>query len=84
MAECTGTLPRFTSGPSRVTKYACKVVVGAPKSRPSWLIPEASTSSISPNRSAPSGRQMPDFPLSLASRVTRDAPAPRSSRTGRC
>ena len=42
-------------------------------------MPEASTSSISPDRSVPSGRQMPDFPLSLASRVTSDAPAPRSS-----
>src|SRR5580693_1874586 len=32
-----------------------------------------------PNRSAPSGRQIPDRPLSLASSVTSDAPAARSS-----
>jgi hypothetical protein len=52
---------------------------GASKSRRSWLTPDASTSSTSPNLSAPSGRQIPDRPLSLASRVTRDAPASRSS-----
>ena len=42
-------------------------------------MPDASTSSISPDRSVPSGRQMPDRPLSLASRVTSQAPAARSS-----
>ena len=42
-------------------------------------MPAASTSSISPDRRVPSGRQMPDRPLSRASRVTRDAPAARSS-----
>src|SRR5205809_152600 len=55
-----GTFPRFTSGPSLVTKYACSVVEGASNSSLSWLSPEASTSSTSPNRSAPSGRQIPD------------------------
>ena len=79
MTPAAGTFPRFTSGPSLVTKYACSVVDGASNSRLSWPSPEASTSSTSPNRSAPSGRQIPDRPLSLAYSVTSDAPAARSS-----
>jgi len=56
-------------------KYACSTVVGASKSRLSWLMPDASTSSIRPNLSPPSGRQMPDFPLCGSSPPAGSEPA---------
>ena len=78
MTRCAGTFPRFTSGPSRVTKYACSAVLGASKSRLSWVRPDEHVlDQPEPQRAV--GLQIPDFPLSLASRVTINAPAARSS-----